>query len=130
MLNESDLDFMGTAQDEIYAFRERPIDVIYFKKIYDDFTGELIEEKELSREVNAVVTEISTRSKDGSRYLENGIEYEQGDAKFDIKIELIDDIVDKIEHAKHDGKEYEILGDDKKGIGRRNRYELIGRVIA
>jgi len=38
--------------------------------------------------------------------------------------------VDKIERAKYAGKTYELLGSDKKGIGKRNRYELIGRVIA
>lgn len=130
MLSESDIEFMSEAQDEIYAYRERPIDVIYFEKVYDDITGELIEEKEVTREVSAVVTELSIKRADGARYIENGIEYEQGDIKVDVKIELIADIADKITRLRHDGKEYEILGDDKKGIGKRNRYEIIGRVIA
>lgn len=130
MLNESDIEFMRAAQDEIYAHRERLIDVIYFEKVYDDITGELIDEKEEPREVKAVVTELSIKKANGARYIENGIEYEQGDIKVDIKIELIADIADKITRLRHDGKEYEILGDDKKGIGKRNRYEIIGRVIA
>ncbi len=130
MLNESDIDFMRAAQDEIYAYRERLIDVIYFEKVYDDITGELIDEKEVRREVEAVVTELSIKKANGARFIENGIEYEQGDMKVDVKIELIADIADKITKLKYDGKEYEILGDDKKGIGKRNRYEIIGRVIA
>lgn len=130
MLNGADIDFMRAAQDEIYAYRERLIDVIYFEKVYDDITGELIDEKEVRREVEAVVTELSIKKANGARYIENGIEYEQGDIKVDIKIELIADIAQKITRLRHDGKEYEILGDDKKGIGKRNRYEIIGRVIA
>lgn len=130
VLNESDIEFMDASLDEIYAHRERPINVIYLDKTYDDITGEIIDEKEVSREVSAVVTEISIKRANGARYAENGIEYEQGDIKVDIKIELIEDIVDKIERIKYDGKEYEILGDDKKGIGKRNRYEILGRVIA
>ena len=130
LLTEADIEFMRAAQDEIYAYRERLIDVIYFEKVYDDFTGELIDETAVTREVNAVVTELSNRSKDGERHLINGIEYRDGDAKFDVKIEAIADIIDKLERIEFDSKSYEILGDDKKGIGKRNRYEIIGRVIA
>ena len=79
------------------------------------------------RDVNAVITEISARSKDGSRRLINGVEVEQGDLKIDIKIELIDDIKDVITRAEFDEKKYELLGGDRKGIGVRNRVEYIGR---
>ncbi len=130
MLNGADIDFMRASQDEIYAYRERLIDVIYFEKVYDDITGELIDEMEVVLPISAVVTEISIRSKDGSRYVQNGIEYEQGDIKIDIKLEYIDGIEDKIVRAEYGGKKYELLGGDKKGIGRRNRIEYVGRVIA
>lgn len=130
MLNESDIDYIYNSLDEIYTLRERPVNVIYIEKTYDDITGEPLGESEHAREVYAVVTEISTRGADGSRYLENGIEYEQGDVKIDIKIERIEDIADKLVRAEYDDKKYELLGDDKKGIGRRNRIEFIGRVIA
>lgn len=130
MLTEGDIDFMHEAQDEIYTLRQRPVIVIHLEKIIDDFTGEVISENEEPREVNAVVTEFSIRSKDGTRRMEGGIEYEQGDVKIDIKREYIEDVADKIVRAEYDDKKYELLGDDKKGIGRRNRYEFIGRVIA
>src|SRR5690625_1114880 len=121
---------MAEWQDEIYAHRERPLSVTYIDKIYDDITDELIGEQEVSREVYAVVTELSIKSANGARYVDNGIEYEQGDIKVDVKYALIEDIADKITRMDFDGKKYEILGDDRKGIGRRNRYEILGRVIA
>src|SRR5690606_22563497 len=52
MLNVNDLDFITEAQDEIYELRQRPISVIYLEKVYDDFTGELIEETEVARTVS------------------------------------------------------------------------------
>ena len=127
MLNENDIEYMRQSQDEIYVLRQRPISVIYVNKTYDDITGEFIGEAETVRDVNAVITEISTRSKDGSRRLINGVEVEQGDLKIDIKIELIDDIKDAITRAEFDEKKYELLGGDRKGIGVRNRVEYIGR---
>lgn len=130
MLTENDINFMAESQDEIYTLRQRPISVIYLDKVIDKYTGEVISENEEPREVGAVVTEVSIRGKDGSRYMDGGIEYEQGDVKFDIKYDYISDIADDLIRAEYDGKKYELLGDDKKGIGRRNRYEFIGRVIA
>lgn len=127
MLNENDIEYMRQTQDEIYVLRQRPISVIYVNKTYDDITGEFIGETETVRDVNAVITEISARSKDGSRRLINGVEVEQGDLKIDIKIELIDDIKDVITRAEFDEKKYELLGGDRKGIGVRNRVEYIGR---
>jgi len=66
----------------------------------------------------------------GSRSLGGSIFYEEGDIKVDISIELVSDIAKKIERIEHGGRDYEVLGVDKKGIGRRNRYEFIGREIA
>lgn len=130
MLNEGDIDFMHESRNEILSHRERPVTVIYIGKQYDPITQVPIGEGEVTRKVNAVVTEISIKKANGSRSVEGGIYYEEGDIKVDIKIELISDIADKVERIKHDGKDYEVLGDDKKGIGRRNRYEFIGREIA
>ncbi len=129
MLNEGDIEFMQTSQDEIYTLRQRPIIVVYVEKEYDDFTGEVISEKDVPRKTSAVITDMSNRSVNGERYVVNGIEYEAGDAKFDVKKDGIVDIIDKVTRVKYDGKTYEILGDDKNGIGVRNRYEIIGRVI-
>lgn len=130
MLNEGDIDLIHDWRDEMLSHRQRPVTVIYLEKQRDPLTGAVIGEGEVEREVNAVVTEISIKGTDGSRSMEGGIIYEEGDIKVDIKIKLIADIADKITQINHDGKDYEVLGVDKKGIGRRNRYEFIGREIA
>ena len=130
MLNEGDIDLMHEWRDEMMTHREREVSVIYLDKQRDPITNVIIGEKEESRPVNAVVTEVSTRKSNGSRSMEGGIIYEEGDIKVDIKIELIEGIADKITRINHDDKDYEVLGVDKKGIGRRNRYEFIGSEIA
>lgn len=127
MLNESDIDLMSEWQDEIYTLRARPVTFIYRDKQIDPISGIEIGETEHNREANAVVTEVSSNS---DRNIAAGIIYEEGDIKVDVKIEFIEDIADKITQMVYDGKEYEIVAKPKKGIGRRNRYELHGRVIA
>lgn len=127
MLNESDIDLMSEWQDEIYSHRERPVTFIYLDKTIDPISGIVIGEDEQEVEANAVVTEISSNS---DRNISEGIIYEEGDIKVDVKIELIEDIADKITQMIYDGKHYEIVAKPKKGIGKRNRYELHGRLIA
>lgn len=131
MLNVSDIEFMHDAQDEIYTLRERPITVIYLDKQRDPVSGIITGEEEVPRETSAVVTEItSVAGANADRQMAGGIVFEQGDVKVDIKIERISDIATKIERIEYDDESYELLSLDKKGIGRRNRYEIIGRVIA
>src|SRR5699024_1098204 len=130
MLTSSDIEFMKDAQDELYEFRVRPITLIYEVKQYDDVSGALIGTAEEGRTVDAVITELSINKANGARYLESGVEYEQGDIKIDVKIERIADVEGTLTKALFDDKRYEILGGDKKGIGVRNRIEYIGREIA
>lgn len=128
MLNAGDIEFMRDSLDEIYTKRTRPISVIYLEKEYDPINGLPIGESEKTREVDAVVTEISSTVPE--RSLEGGIKYIEGDVKFDVKIELIDDVIVDIERIEYDDEAHEITAVDKKGIGVRNRYEIIGRLIA
>ena len=130
MLTSSDIEFMKDAQDELYELRVRPITLIYEVKQYDDVSGALIGTAEEGRTVDAVITELSINKANGARYLESGVEYEQGDIKIDVKIERIADVEGTLTKALFDDKRYEILGGDKKGIGVRNRIEYIGREIA
>ncbi|GGP13562.1 hypothetical protein [Oceanobacillus neutriphilus] len=125
MLTEQDLEFMADSQDEIYVLRYRPITVSYTEKQYDEITEEVIGEREVSTEIKAVVTEISEET----RTITSGIAYESGDAKFDVKLADLGEVGAKIERISYDDNTYEILGSNKKGIGRRNRIEFIGRVI-
>jgi len=128
MLNAGDIEFMDDSLDEIYTHRTRTINVIYLEKQFDLINGMPIGEQEVPREVDAVVTEISSMIPE--RTIEGGIKYIEGDVKFDVKIELIDDIIRKIERIEYDDDDFEITAIDKKGIGRRNRYEIVGRLMA
>src|SRR5690625_4951423 len=130
MLNEGDIDLIHEWRDEILTHRQRPVTVIYLEKQRDPLTGAVIGEQEESREVIAVVTELSIKRANGSRSLDGSVLCEEGDIKVDISIELVSDIAKKIKRIEHGGREYEVLGVDKKGIGRRNRFEFIGREIA
>lgn len=130
MLTDADIQFMKETRNEVVAKRRRNIDVIYIDTQDDPITGEPVGTKEIAREVLSVVTEgLATSGQSATRKLESGILYEEGDIRFSIDIELIRDIADKITQVKHGGIKYEILSMDKKGIGIRNRYELLGRVI-
>src|SRR5690625_7464345 len=130
MLNEGDIELIHEWRDEMLSHRQRPVTVFYLEKQRDPLTGAVIGEQEESREVIAVVTEISIKNANGSRSLDGSLFHEEGDIQVDMSIELVSDIAKKIERIEHDGGEYEVLGVDKKGIGRRNRYEFIGREIA
>ena len=130
MLTDADIEFMYETRQEIIAKRRRDITVVYFETVEDEFTGEPISEEKKDREVLSVVTEVASDNEAGAdRKLSNGIYIDRGDLWFSIDIELVNDIADKITQITHDGKDYEILGMDKKGIGKRNRFEFLARVI-
>lgn len=128
MLNDYDIEFMRQTRSEIIANRTSKINVKYSDVTErDPFTGEPIGESEVTRQVDAVVTEISTGV---DRDLDGGIVVQTGDLNVSISIDLIADIADKITTILYDGKDYEILAIDKKGIGVDNRYEIIARLIS
>src|SRR5690625_3307967 len=110
MLNEGDIEFMNESLDEIYTQRTRDIKVIYIEKEYDPINGMPIGETERELEVEAVVTEISSTVPE--RSVEGGIKYLEGDVKFDIKIELVDDVIGAIERIKYGDETYEITAID------------------
>lgn len=130
MLNRGDIELMHEWQDEYYTLRCRPITLFYVDKEYDPISGIEIGEKEYELPAEAVVTELSTRTGEGARHMEDGIEYEDGDIKIDVKLEYLTGNDRKIIRANFDDKDYEILGGDLKGIGRRNRIEYLGREIS
>lgn len=130
MLTETDIDLIHAWGDEIYTLRERLVSVIYIEETRDPITGEIVGKQSQAREVDAVVTEITSAVSGNDRKMIGGIILEEGDIKVDIKIELIEDVAELLSKIKYDNKDYEILASGKKGIGRRNRYEFIGRLIA
>lgn len=128
MLNDYDIEFMRQSRSEIIANRTSKI-IVKYKDVTerDPFTGEPIGKSEVSRQVDAVVTEISTGV---DRDLDGGIVVQTGDLTVSISLEQIADIADNITAILYDGKDYEILAIDKKGIGVDNRYEIIARLIS
>src|SRR5690625_238725 len=130
VLTENDIELIGEWRSELLSNRKRRITVKFEEIEYDPIDGTEIGRGEGSRDVEAVVTELSLRSQGGAITEEGGVVFKEGDVKFDVSIELVDDIARDIEQIEYDGLEYEIIGIDKKGIGRRNRYEYMGRLIA
>lgn len=125
MLTQADIEFIKANRGELTANRTSKINVKYSDVTErDPFTGEPIGDTEATREVDAVVTEVSAGE---DREYVGGVEVLSGDLRISVAIELIADIADKLVALVHDGKEYEILAYDKKGIGERNRYELLAR---
>lgn len=132
MLTDFDIAWIKANRAELVANRTSTI-IVKYKDVTerDPFTGEPIGETEVSRTVQSVVTEISSSSGLGvDRRLENGIELEGGDLWLSVNIDDVADILDKIERIEYDGKQYEILAKDKKGIGVANRVEIIARLIS
>lgn len=129
MLTDADIEFMKQNREEITAKRTHDITVYYAGEVsYDPITNEPIGEVPGERIVPSVVTEISsTASANSERGLINGIIIETGDIWFSVNIDLIEDIAKTITLVKYDGVDYEVLAKDKKGIGKRNRIEFLGR---
>jgi hypothetical protein len=125
VLTERDIEFIKANRRELIANRTLKI-IVKYKDVNerDPFTGEPIGDPESTREVDAIVTEVSAGV---DREYIGGVEVLSGDLRISVAIELIADIADKLVALVHDGKEYEILAYDKKGIGERNRYELLAR---
>lgn len=129
MLTPEDIEFMKQTRAEIVAGRQSAITLIYADGgTKDPVTGEVTEPIETSVLANAVVTEISSQVKI-DRYLESGIAVEKGDIWFSVDIDTIVSFYEQIERVNYGGKDYEVLSQDKKGIGQRNRAEFVGRLI-
>ncbi|MCM3314897.1 hypothetical protein M3626_21095 [Psychrobacillus sp. MER TA 17] len=126
MLNESDIDFIYETRMDVVQGRRREIIVYYeVEGEKDPVTGEGGTET-LDRAVEGVVTEVDSKFK-MKRELFGGIELLKGDIWFSVEIDLIHDIDTKIVRVKYEDVDYEVLAQDRKGIGRRNRWEFLGR---
>src|SRR5690625_4928666 len=114
LINEGDIEVMRDSLDDIYTHRERPLNVKYFEIEYDTLTGVEIGRTESTRQVSAVVTELSKGDRANMREYENGVYIEQGDIKAEIKIEQIEDIASKTTQKSHNGRETEMSTKDQK----------------
>jgi hypothetical protein len=128
LLTPEDIEFMRQTRSEVVANRQSPITLIFEDGgEVDPITEEVIDGESQEKPTVGVVTEISSQVKI-DRYLENGIEVEKGDIWFSVKLEELTGIYEKITGVIYEGKTYEVISKDKKGIGQRNRAEFVGRL--
>jgi hypothetical protein len=129
LLTPEDIEYMRNTRAEVVANRQSNITLIYADGgDIDPITGELISGGTMEKPTVGVVTEISSQVKI-DRYLESGLEVEKGDIWFSVAIDEITDIYETIRTVKYEGKTYEVISKDKKGIGERNRSEFVGRLV-
>lgn len=129
MLNENDIEFMQNTRREVVANRERLITLYYQSEpAYDPITGQPIGGGVKSEEVMSVVTEITSLFK-MKRELVGGVEVMKGDIWFSVDLDKIIDFTDDVTGVNHRGIDYEVLAQDRKGIGTRNRIEFLGRRV-
>lgn len=130
MINEADIAWFKENRKEVVAGRQTLITIAYTGAgIVDDITDEVIGGESVERDVMSVVTEISSAASTGfERVLIGGIAVEKGDVWLSIAFELVADIAEIIESLRYDGRWYTVMASDKKGIGARNRIEVLGRV--
>ncbi|MED3649954.1 hypothetical protein [Heyndrickxia sporothermodurans] len=130
MITQADIEYMRQTRAELVAGRQSDITLIYTDGgDKDPITGEPIGGDSGTKPAVGVVTEISSVVK-FDRFLENGIEVEKGDIWLSVPIGYLADIYEKLTQVKYDGKTYEVLSKDKKGIGERNRAEFVGRLVS
>jgi hypothetical protein len=129
MLTIDDIEFMKESRNEMAVSRQSAITLIYQNEGTKDLiTGEVTDPIDIPFETLAVVTEISSQVKI-DRYLQNGIEVEKGDICFSVSLDAIEIFYEQIINVLYDSKKYEVISKDKKGIGKRNRAEFVGRLV-
>lgn len=127
MLSQEDIEFMRDTRRDVVTERERPIKLYYEEEpTRDPITGQPTGGGKEDIDVMSVVTEITSLFK-MKRELVGGVEIMKGDIWFSVDIELIEPFAEKLTKVTHRGTDYEILAQDRKGIGARNRIEFLGR---
>lgn len=132
MLTKEDIEFMKATRREIIANRTSKILVKFEgEPERDPISGEPIGGGVEEREVDAIVTEISSRSSvRADRDIVGGIVVQEGDLWLSIEIGQVADIADDLIRVVYRDREFEVLAVDRKGIGEFNRVELLARLIS
>lgn len=134
MLTDKDIETMRSWREELEDNRLQNILLIVESVEYDFLTGEEIAtETELSSE--SVVTERSSRTA-SELNLREGEEVREGDLWFSIsdrelsRLELsTTEDFDSISYVHHMDRRYRVTAWDRKGIGKWNRVEFLGKVV-
>lgn len=127
MLTNDDVLWMKENRKEVVFNRESPVTLVTVGDgEVDEWTGE-VSAVTTETEATAVVTELSSMTGAGiDRTLFGGVLIEKGDIQVGVSVEYIND-PDAVKRVVYNGKTYEILAIDGKGIGMTNRYEALGR---
>lgn len=134
MLTEKDIELMQEWRDEIVSNRMREVVLTTVSVTEHPLTGEEVDE-ESAHTVMSVVTERSSRTAPEVVH-RDGAEVTEGDLWFSVSMdELVrinltgSDGYDSVKYADHGGRHYRVVSWDRKGIGRRNRLEFLGKVV-
>lgn len=123
MLSPDDIELIKETHKEIEVNRKEPV-TLYRENIvgYDPYTKEPIIQ-ETTEDLEAVVSGFYG-TVGGERMIVNGIEIKEGDIKMSLDIEIDLSGVKKVEI---DGMSYTVYSVRPRGLGNKNRYEVILR---
>lgn len=129
MLSQDDIQFMKDTRKEVTQNRRRAITITYRTEgARNPITG-VVESGEATKEVQAVVTDRTSRVA-AERRLRDGAEIVEGDIWFSIDIDELDGIdPETIVYALHNDDNYSVVAEDPKGIGEYNRHEFVGKKV-
>lgn len=122
MITNDDINFMQSAREEMLAGRKFKVELlIEATNSVDPDTGEPLEPQVTSKLVSAHVTENAGKQVE----INDGILTKSADIKVDISIEEWTPVT----FFNYAQKKYKVIGTPQKGIGQRNRVEVLGELI-
>ncbi|HBZ6456252.1 TPA: hypothetical protein MMD81_002133 [Listeria monocytogenes] len=122
MITNDDINFMQSAREEMLAGRKFEVELlIEATNSVDPDTGEPLEPQTDSKLVNAHVTENAGKQVE----INDGILTKSADIKVDISLEDWTPVT----FFNYAQKKYKVIGTPQKGIGQRNRVEVLGELV-
>lgn len=122
MITNDDINFMQSAREEMLAGRKFEVELLSeATNAVDPDTGEPLEPQVTSKLVSAHVTENAGKQVE----INDGILTKSADIKVDISIEDWTPVT----FFNYAQKKYKVVGTHQKGIGQRNRVEVLGELV-
>jgi hypothetical protein len=123
MLSQEDIEWIKGNRSELTQNRTEPITIMHVTVVGEDpYTHEEVI-NEVSEIVNVVWSESTGKNE---RDYFGGIEVLENDVivSFEPTVNLAD-----VERIVRNGKTYELVATDERGIGEINRYETVARLV-
>ncbi|MBF2623700.1 hypothetical protein IBB47_02090 [Listeria seeligeri] len=122
MITNDDFNFMQSAREEMLAGRKFEVELlIETPNSVDPDTGEPLDPQTDSKLVSAHVTENAGKQVE----INDGNLSKSADIKVDISIEEWTPVT----FFNYAQKKYKVIGTPQKGIGQRNRVEVLGELV-